>query len=161
MVRRLWSPIYHHQGKRVWEKGLEVKGKFQGVGSQGGTGVVSAWWGERDGEEDMICGIGGKDLGDYMQATAPERVLLAVWQACGSTKKFRPVEGTRHSLTESGQGGQVPLLGAGVNALRQMRAGLHKPKRLKTMGWPGGSGWGQRSEGGGSEGKGVRGVGRF
>lgn len=48
---------------------------------------------------------GGKDLGGvYTQATAPERVLLAVWQACGSTK-FRPVEGTWHSLTESGEGG--------------------------------------------------------
>lgn len=49
MVRGLWVRIYHHQGKRVWEEGLEVKGKFQGAGSQGGMGVVSAWWGERDG----------------------------------------------------------------------------------------------------------------
>lgn len=47
-------------------------------------------------------GPGVRTFVDYTQARAPESVLLAIWQVCGSAKKFRPVEGTWHSLMEIG-----------------------------------------------------------
>lgn len=46
-------------------------------------------------------GLGARTSLGCTQAEAPERVLLAVWQAWGSAK-FRPVEGTWHRLTEAG-----------------------------------------------------------
>lgn len=51
---------------------------------------------------NVIYGTGVRIFVDYTQAKAPERVLLAVRQECGSAKKFHPVEGTWHSLTEFG-----------------------------------------------------------
>lgn len=61
MVRGLWNLIYYYQGMRVWEEGLKIKGKFHGVGSEGGMVVVSASWGERD-VRNGICGTPHKEL---------------------------------------------------------------------------------------------------
>lgn len=52
---------------------------------------------------NVIGRIGVRIYVDYTQAKALERVLLAVWQACGSAKKFCPVEGIWHSLMEFGE----------------------------------------------------------
>ena len=46
---------------RVWEEGLKIKGKFHGVGSEGGMVVVSALWGERD-VRNVICGTQDKNF---------------------------------------------------------------------------------------------------
>lgn len=46
MVKGLWNLLFYFQGKRVWEEGLKVRGKFHGVGSESGMVVVSALWGE-------------------------------------------------------------------------------------------------------------------
>lgn len=44
--------------------------------------------------------LGVRTFMDYTKARALERVLLAIWQVCGSAKKFCPVEGMWHSLIE-------------------------------------------------------------
>ena len=62
-------------------------------------------------------GPGVRTFADHTQARAPERLLLAIWQVCGSAKKFRPVEGTWQSHGDWGVGGKVPPLGTDVNAL--------------------------------------------
>lgn len=50
--------------------------------------------------------LGVRTLGDYTQATAPERVLLAVWQACGSTEEFGLAEGRATVSQTLGEGGR-------------------------------------------------------
>lgn len=45
-------------------------------------------------------GLGVRFFVVYTQAKALDRVLLTVWQACRSAKKFCPVEGTWYSLME-------------------------------------------------------------
>lgn len=50
--------------------------------------------------------LGVRTLGDYTQATAPERVLLAVGQACGPTEEFGPAEGRATVSQTLGEGGQ-------------------------------------------------------
>lgn len=52
-------------------------------------------------------GLGLRIFVNYIQAKALERVLLAVWQVCGSVKKFCPVEGTWHTLMEFCGGGSL------------------------------------------------------
>lgn len=51
-------------------------------------------------EERDLWDWGVRIFVDYTQAKALERVLLTVWQACRSAKKFCPVEGTWYSLME-------------------------------------------------------------
>lgn len=65
----------------------------------------------------MICGIGDKDFCGSTQARAPERVLSAVWQACGSVKITYTLEGCGTVSWSSGE--KVPLLSTDVNAIRQ------------------------------------------
>lgn len=145
MVRGLWSRIYHHQAKRVWEKGLAVKGKSQGAGSRGGMGVGSLCLvGQArrgGGAADVICGIGGRDSGGLYAGHGPGEGAISSMAGVWVNEEVPPCGG------DAAQSHGVWARGAGPSTGRwcersqaQTRAGLHKPKRLKTTGRPGGSG---------------------